>query len=299
MADYKSHSIIRSPHFKFLVGKDRSCLTIHAGVVENISEPLNALINNGRMVESNSGVAVLENVDENTFIGFCEYVYTGTYITPDMAGDSDQGCSAFSHAVPDLGDLDLKNEESVSISGKNFPADGWGFAMGTKGRKKKGKERTRWPEEPEDDPEFLGTIDNVCPYERLWKTFRALGFMGQSASISTNPDLIFHAKLYVFATTYLIDSLRKQCLKSLHRDLCSFSLNRETTPQILNLLTFTYENTGRNEPYEGSLLRNLVIHYVACKARTLANDEKLRLLLDRNGEMGSDLFDKLVKNERS
>jgi hypothetical protein len=35
------------------------------------------------MKESNSRIAVLKDVDEDVFIGFCEYAYTGTYVTPD------------------------------------------------------------------------------------------------------------------------------------------------------------------------------------------------------------------------
>ncbi|EER36362.1 conserved hypothetical protein [Histoplasma capsulatum H143] len=298
MADYKS--IIRSPHFNFLVGKDRSCLTIHAGVVQNISEPISALINNGRMVESNSRVAVLEDVDENTFIGFCEYVYTGTYVTPDMAGAPDQSFNVSRDAAPDLDGLNMKNgEDAIESVGNSVAASdstpAWSSTWENKARKKKGKKITLWDEELEDKPESPSIIDNIYPYERLWKSFRALDFMDQSASISSNPDLLFHAKLYVFATRYLIGSLRTQCLKSLHRDLCNFSLNRETAQQILDLQDFIYEKTGRNEPCGGSLLRNLVIHYVACKARTLAADERLCLLLDSNGEMGSNLFAKLVR----
>ncbi|EER45195.1 conserved hypothetical protein [Histoplasma capsulatum H143] len=111
MADYKS--IIHSSHFNFLVGKDHFCLTIHAGVVQNISEPISALINNSQMIEFNSQVTVLEDMDENTSIGFCEYVYTDTYVTPDMAGASDQSFNVFRDAAPDLNSLNMKNREDA------------------------------------------------------------------------------------------------------------------------------------------------------------------------------------------
>lgn len=132
-------------------------------------------------------------------------------------------------------------------------------------------------------------------YKQLWEEFRSLKFRSGPASPSPDPDILFHAKLYVFATKYLIKPLRKQCLQSIHRDLCNFSLNHESTSVILDLLDFTYMHTGRAEPGGKSLLRDLVIHYAACEARTLADDEKFAVILDSNREMGSDLAMKLVR----
>lgn len=59
---------------------DGGWLTIHADVVQNASNLRNALSNNGQTRESNSWVAVREDV-EVTLIGFCEHVSTGTFIT--------------------------------------------------------------------------------------------------------------------------------------------------------------------------------------------------------------------------
>lgn len=96
--------------------------------------------------------------------------------------------------------------------------------------------------------------------------------LGDEASISLVPDLVFHAKLYVFANRYLIDSLRTQCLKSLHRDLCEFSLNKQNVPHILDLLEYTYQESGRGDPGIGCSLKDLVIHYAACEARTAGRE---------------------------
>lgn len=130
--------------------------------------------------------------------------------------------------------------------------------------------------------------------KRLWKDFRHLIFTGLSVSISPKPDLLFHIKLYAFATKYLIDPLREQCVKWLHRDLCDFSLDKDSASQIPDLLAFTYANTGRADPGGAPSLRDLVIHYVACKGRTLADDERFYHFPDSNGEMGSDFVAKLL-----
>ena len=43
------------------------------------------------MKESIEGSAILDNVDESTFIGFCEFAYWGAYKTPDRRGEDNDG----------------------------------------------------------------------------------------------------------------------------------------------------------------------------------------------------------------
>lgn len=232
------------------------------------------------MKESISGVAPLEDVEVETFIAFCEYAYTGAYMTPDITIEPRPEDK--SHAEPN-DDNDRPNglsneyDEGIPVQEASDNKEYWEEAAYCAS--------VVAPEQ---------TIV-VYPYERLWNEFRSLRFDCAPASFSQNPDILFHAKLYVFATRYLIEPLRQQSLKSLHRDLCNFSLNRENTSHILGLLDFTYAHTGRGEPGGKSSLRELVIHYTACEARTLGDDDRLMKLLDANAELGSDLVAKLVK----
>ncbi|KAL2370290.1 hypothetical protein RJZ57_005272 [Blastomyces gilchristii] len=237
MADYKSHSIFSTPAFTFLIGKDRSSLTIHAGAMQ----------------ESNSRLAVLEDVEEDTFLTFCEFLYTSTYTTPNLTSSEN---SEYGHKTVEPSPA---NEFEVHIMESSYRLNS----------RKKGK-KCKWNDPPwqEEESQHLS---------------------------QTEPNVLFHAKLYVFATKYLVDTLRAKCLKSLHRDLCVFSLDKNTTSQILELIEFTYEHTSRDEPGGGSPHRDLVVHYAACKARTLLyGDGELRSLLDWNAELGSDLVLKLV-----
>lgn len=55
-------------------------MTIHVNVVTNLSAPLAALISNGVMKESTSKVAVLDDVEAETFKKFCSFAYTGGYL---------------------------------------------------------------------------------------------------------------------------------------------------------------------------------------------------------------------------
>lgn len=107
------------------------------------------------------------------------------------------------------------------------------------------------------------------------------------------PYILFHAKLYVFASRYLIPALAQLCLQKLHNDLLSLSFtasdadsqNQEyatlmaiKAKMVLDLMHYTYTRTTRYEPVHPnsptllreSELRKLVTHYAACKVRELA-----------------------------
>ncbi|KAL3438656.1 hypothetical protein BDV09DRAFT_182598 [Aspergillus tetrazonus] len=137
----------------------------------------------------------------------------------------------------------------------------------------------------------------------LWEEFTGIddsGFRPSSRTRSPNPPagvtlpyLIFHAKLYVFATRYLIPGLAHLCLQKLHYDLLNLAfpdpdpenqyeeqlvLTTTKARMIVDLLNYTYTKTTRLEPITPSSatqlrdneLRRLVVHYAACKVRDLA-----------------------------
>ncbi|RAL03662.1 uncharacterized protein BO80DRAFT_423095, partial [Aspergillus ibericus CBS 121593] len=151
------------------------------------------------------------------------------------------------------------------------------------------------------------------PYSRmqekgtsLWDDFAAIDYVDPRSAFGTRPPsvmssrspfelpyLVFHAKLYVFATRYLIPALAQLCLRKLHRDLVylgfaesgpeaedeeQYALNRTKSRKVLDLLHYTYTKTTRLEPItptsatqlRDNELRKLVVHFAACKVRELA-----------------------------
>ena len=318
MNDFRS--IIRSPEFHFSVGRERRRLTVHTEIIRTLSPPLFALINNGMMKESIEGYAVLEEVDELTFTGFCEFAYRGAYSTPDryetdeISPDDQSGISQRNEqdATEDHPEIVTTEEQSQQIEAEPEPEESESapveecistydhrpvhmndWDMYTTKRKWISFRKKAAYGIPLPKKEACVTHVHY-PYDGLWKQFRELHFAGDEASPSTVPDLVFHGKLYVFADRYLIGSLRTQCLKSLHRDLCEFSLNRRNTSHVLDLLEYAYQESGRGSPDGEISLKNLVVHYAACEARTLAEDPRLRDILIRFSEMGSDLIMKLI-----
>lgn len=137
----------------------------------------------------------------------------------------------------------------------------------------------------------------------LWDDFTDLHYIkpkivpGPKLPTQAPPYILFHAKLYVFATRYLIPTLAQLSLNKLHKDLLSFPLipppSPETpigaaagpggtpptnVPAVLQLLHFTFTRTTREDPVFHTInpstgqneLRKLVTHYAACKVRDLA-----------------------------
>ncbi|PHH79273.1 hypothetical protein CDD80_5268 [Ophiocordyceps camponoti-rufipedis] len=73
--------IVISPTFRFIVGPDRREFHLHSALVSRQSAVLDNLVN-GDFREAKNKEAVLEDVDEHTFVRFCEFAYTGDYSEP-------------------------------------------------------------------------------------------------------------------------------------------------------------------------------------------------------------------------
>lgn len=308
-----------------MVGRGERNITVHTGFIRTLSPPLFALISNGTMKESIERTAFLEDVEEDTFVGFCEFAYRKTYTTPDRTSDADE-CPRRSDGIsPESPQGDTQTNQERSPENTPLPEPGLAPVQG-------------WDFPPEPEPlaynepisdwepslppgrvlmDSSGTymtklawinfkkktafgipapreVHIQYPYDGLWEQFTHLQFDGNEASFSPNPDLVFHGKLYVFADRYLVTSLRTQCLKSLHRDLCGFNLSSQSLSHVLDLLEYAYMASGRDSPDGGYSLRELIVHYTACKAPTLAQIPRFQGILDRYSEMGSDLVMKLV-----
>lgn len=285
--------LIQSPEFHFLVGHDRRKLTIHAGLAHNLSAPLDALMNNCCMKEAVTRTAIIDDVEEETFIAFCEFGYKGNYATPCRKDKVDTHLDAENQLKDSNPQRETEPEPEPQDTGPESEASSYGWR--TRASERARKKKKSYYCSPPPEIEYAKSIYVESPFERRWSQLRHLKFVGDEATISSHPDLLAHAKIYVFATRYLVDPLRKQCLKSLHRDLCNFPLNGRTMTHILDLLEYTYEQTGRQEPDGCYSLRMLVILYISCEARTLAENTRFRHILDDHGEMASDLVAKLVE----
>ncbi|KAI7968160.1 hypothetical protein EIK77_010330 [Talaromyces pinophilus] len=265
--------IFSSLTFTFLIGEEKLPQTIHVAAVKSLSAPLHALISNGSMSESQTGVATLEDVDVKTFGLFIEYAYKGDYETPMLAkvNRSTGTDMTSSGPISKRNRNDIPGLWKVEEAYRNF-TNATGVGNGS-------------------------LADHI--YIGLWESFKARTFGAYPAKTPHRPDLLSIAKLYIFATRYLVEPLRQKCLATLHLILTTPHLTKNIGPQsILDLLEFAYLNTGvepTGDLSTKSLLRDLVIHYAASKLLELSKYEAFFDLLESNAEMSSDLVKEMVK----
>ncbi|KAK2740392.1 hypothetical protein FQN57_006132 [Myotisia sp. PD_48] len=130
--------IIHSPQFTFLIGPEHTKLTIQSGLAKHVSPKLDELMNNGHTRESRHHIAVLEEEDVETFVGFCEFAYTGDYTVPPRSAnaakkDSSKSGNVVSFAAsvpppapspPSTPKVGAERPDSSAILDDNGEADG-------------------------------------------------------------------------------------------------------------------------------------------------------------------------------
>lgn len=109
----------------------------------------------------------------------------------------------------------------------------------------------------------------LCISYYLSVRFRKLQFDDcRCASYTPSPDIIYHARLYALATRFLVESLREQCLASLHQDLRQLIDKTSDINLIIDLLNVTYSITGKSEPGGGLRFENWSVIMPPAKLRS-------------------------------
>jgi len=75
-------SFVDSSPFKFHVGAAKRTFYVHSHLIDQCSDTLAALVGGG-MIEATKGCANLHDIEEDTFIRFLEFTYTGDYSVPE------------------------------------------------------------------------------------------------------------------------------------------------------------------------------------------------------------------------
>jgi hypothetical protein len=78
------NSVFSSNQFVFVVGEGQAEFSAHAAVISKQSKALEVLINGPMAAEASDGKAILEDIQEDPFIRFCPFMYTGNYTTPEF-----------------------------------------------------------------------------------------------------------------------------------------------------------------------------------------------------------------------
>ena len=283
-------SVFNSRQFVFVVGANKVAFTVHAAVIAKQSPALNVLIN-GAMVEASDGKAIIEDVQEDTFVRFCQFAYTGDYTTPVFLYDSGVELPAVStsseplQGVPtsDRGKPDQPEPTPVA----DAEIDDF-FGSKPKPSKKPSKSRVL-------RRSFDGKIYDV---EATHKVSAARCRVRQNSSPAEDytPVLLGHAHLYTFAEKWGIEALKTQALQKLHQTLVSFTLYAARRSDIVELLRYAYSD--EHTPDRVGVvdeLRSLVMLYTACEAGSLLHCPEFLALVGEGGQLAQELVQKLMR----
>ncbi|KAL7946442.1 hypothetical protein V8C42DRAFT_36531 [Trichoderma barbatum] len=258
--------IASSVPFRFLVGPNEREFTIHSALFAYQSPVLEKLAN-GSFSEAAEKCVKWKAVEEDTFIRFWQYTYTGKYT-----------------AAPPVIGLRSESDASQEPPPPSPPTSGFLFGGAPK------------EETPHKEPTKRELQWRDFKRQRAsagFGPFRSAGLFGGGVRRNLSHEdytnhFLSHAELYVFAECYAITGLMELCLNELHATLVGFWLSGERINDIVALVRYCYENVVP-EP-----LRDVVARYAACKIDKLWLSDQFQALVETHGELSRALIGSML-----
>ncbi|KAL8794442.1 MAG: hypothetical protein Q9195_003029 [Heterodermia aff. obscurata] len=295
-----------SAPFKFLIGD--TAIYVHVDLITQCSKPLEKMIH-GSMVEAKQGFATLEDVDLNTFLRFVQWLYHGYY---DPASPQNLAASAKNQAPDEIVQqgqtnldqglddfVDTTNDHSLeeaapAVFGTVQPVV-WGFSGSSQSRIIKKNKKPYSEHSNSWGPSLKESF-----IRRDYKIRNIKNSPPQPRPNSTRQEdysevFLGHARLYVFADKYDIQTLKQLAIEELHATLAVYTLYKEGTGDIVALLRYVYANTAE---YKSGVedLRTLLTQYMEVEMNTLIKDNKLQeLMLEDGGPLLADVMKVMKK----
>jgi hypothetical protein len=322
--DFVPFRLLASRTFTFLVGPEKEPIDIHINLLQSLSEPLDRLMNNGRMKESTERFAVLEEVEVDIFGLFAEFCYTRNYRAPPKAkpaeaveGPNGTDVRMAKHNLPETSlrtnycyrcsrswASSMPKGQMICSNCASSPFYMYCVLCQAHGEVSKhchgrGPVCLTCSKKPEVQKINLSKGEIAIRQRLDAKKYGAMGMSHDELRAhlkSLKPEdelsekLVYHAKLYVFATIYMIQSLKDLCLHKLSRDLEAFDFKDDLAGEFANLFRYVYVNTSGNDDDTmgiGSELRDLVVTYAAFKAEFVVENKAFLDVLEEGGEGAS------------
>ena len=301
-------SVFRSKQFVFVIGENQALYTGHAAVIAKQSKALDALIN-GSMGEASEGKAILDDVEEDTFIRFCQFAYTGDYTTPDFTHIPTSELPDISPLVTtsyDASTTDRDDGRSIEPEPApepepepaTVPADdsgNWGLTTNSTKTAKNPKK----PKKPSKSSLLRQTLHDHLYDTETFRTALAVRCEVRQnchASEDYTPVFLGHAQLYVFAEKWGIESMKALALFKLHKTLTTFTLYSARRPDIVELLRYTFCNEHTPDRVDTmDDLRSLVMLYTACEVENLIRCPEFLSLIAEGGQLAQNLVQILMQ----
>lgn len=223
------------------------------------------------MSKTKEKCALLKDVDENTFIRFSQYAYIEDYITANLDILLDFFMIVSTHLVSNETFIDDDDQEAFSLSSSSAlnyaqsKSESESKLESTrdlslfdifKKNKKKEKTQSKWADKLEDIVSRAEESAAVASWSKkfeTWDKFKSQAYVisklafqpwnNRKSCEDYTEIFLCHARLYVFADEYDVDSLRDLSLHRLQRTLIEFILNDKWAENIVNLLRYNYSNT--------------------------------------------------------
>ena len=260
-----SNSIFTSKPFTFIV--DGKPLYAHAALIADCSKPFDRMIN-GDLSEAKQGFAILDDVDESTFLGFIRWIYSKDYPANEYTTTAE-----------------AEETKQPEVSTTTTADDEWGWGAFTKKDKKKKKHKT--------EPAVNGHLRESFVSKQYDLVLSPYSTPSARANKGPEEDytevFLGHARMYVFAEKYDIQPLKKLALQKLQHQLAIHTLYAERTEEILALVNYVYANTA--EMLDGNDgIRAMLVHYMGVEMANLVKNGELKIMMQENGELLGDFL---------
>lgn len=259
-------SIASSPPFTFVVGPEHKEYTIHSALVAQQSPVLNALVN-GQMKEAIERRVIWEDIDEETFIRFSQFAYTGDY---------------------DKKDPKKRKAETETV----IPVQAGIISHIDEG--------TGWPGGINGPIGYRFQHPPTCKKDQLWTKFQNLYQTKPNGSARVNGPRddyadVFrcHAHVYIFADRYGIQALQTMALQKLAQALYFLNLDVRGCGDIARLVRLCFDVDDDRGHLDA--LRSLVCCYAACKLEDLWKYAEFRELTAELPEFPASLMTQVLE----
>lgn len=272
--------IFSSPLFTFLIGENEEPISVHAAAIAKQSKALDTLIN-GPMVEAQVRSVSLRDVSVEDFLKFCQFAYTGDYSTPSSTTRAET--SLPSKADEKYPASDPPSAKAAVLAPPPSPLSDEDTWASFRAKTKKVPSKTTLLRESFDRQSY-------CPVPPKQQFHDACQIVTNGKCTEDySPVFLAHARLYVLADKYGVESLKCLCLDKIHKTLVNFTLYKESIGDIAELVRFSYCNDHTPDDANDDL-RALVLKFVASRHDDIGDSEPFLSLVEEGGVFARDLW---------
>ena len=234
---------------------------------------------NGHLSEAQQGFAILEDVDEGTFVRFIRWVYSKDYPAPEHTMVESSNVTSAQRPTNETSDDACTFDDDFV----------WRSWSPKEEKKKKKNIGHRSPSKGSLRESFIIQYDLLSSGHSVDPSIP--GPRGNKAPEEDYTEVFLgHARMYVFAEKYDIQPLKMLAQLKLHHTLSIFTLFPERIGDIMTLLKYVYANTAEAVDGNGDI-RPMLAHYIGCEMEMLAKDGEIKDLMLDNGDMLGDFLE--------